>query len=244
MDTAPITGPSSCTNQSAQATKGIYIGQGLLYQGVSKSAFKIFQDKLANLDILTPSIAIQLCGPGYDSHRIFGVAVTSNATFAPIQSAINAWANPTCLSFTESQKLSGEVMFTTPLLLSNETVNSTVQARGRSWPRADASTLHPYAAECRTVQVAVGDGCAELAKRCGISGADFTKYNPRASFCSTLKPKQHVCCSSGKPPDFRPVPNADGSCYSYKVKSDDNCANLAAEYGLTVDENESFNKKT
>ncbi|KAK4246406.1 glycoside hydrolase [Corynascus novoguineensis] len=209
--------------QSAQATIGIYIGQGLLYQGVSKSALKIFQDNLANLDVLTPSIAMQLCAPGYDSTHIFGVAVTSNATFAPIQNAIRTWANATCLSFTESKKFSAEVMFTTPLLLSNETVNSTVQARGRSWPRAGASTLHPYAAECRTVQVAAGDGCAELAKRCGIS----------ASFCSTLKPKQHVCCSSGKLPDFRPVPNADGSCYSYKVKSNDNCANLAAEYGLT-----------
>jgi len=83
-------GPFVMYGQSAQATMGIYIGQGLLYQGVSKSAFKIFQDNLANLDILTPSIAIQLCGPGYDSTRIFGVAVTSNAIFAPIQSAINA----------------------------------------------------------------------------------------------------------------------------------------------------------
>ena len=83
-----------------------------------------------------------------------------------------------------------------------------------------------------------------LARAGSISGADFTKYNPGATFCSTLKPKQHACCSSGTLPDFRPVANADGSCHSYQVKANDNCANLAAEYGLTVADIESFNKNT
>ncbi|KAL2173022.1 uncharacterized protein P884DRAFT_273605 [Thermothelomyces heterothallicus CBS 202.75] len=220
--------------QSGQATIGLYIGQGLLSQGLSKSALKILQDNLANSDVSAPSLAIQLCGQGYGSSHIFGAMVTSNGTFAPIQEAIRTWANATCLSFAGSKEFPGEVMFTTPLLLANGTANSTVRAR----------SLRPYAAECRTVQVEAGDSCGTLAKKCGISGADFTNYNPGASFCSTLKPKQHVCCSSGTLPDFRPVTNPDGSCYSYKVKSNDNCADLAAEYGLTVDEIESFNKNT
>jgi GH18 family chitinase len=111
--------------------------------------------------------------------------------------------------------------------------NSTVRARA----------LHGRA-ECRTVQVVSGDSCAALATRCGISGADFTKYNPGSTFCSTLRPGQHVCCSSGDLPDFRPQPNEDGSCYSYQVKANDNCADLAAAYSLTLDDIEEFNKKT
>lgn len=54
-------------------------------------------------------------------------------------------------------------------------------------------------AECNTVQVDSGDSCGALAIECGISAADFIKYNPGTDFCATLKPKQHVCCSSGDP---------------------------------------------
>ncbi|KGO73174.1 Glycoside hydrolase, superfamily [Penicillium italicum] len=99
-------------------------------------------------------------------------------------------------------------------------------------------------AECRAVQVDYGNGCPELAAKCGISAADFTKYNPASDFCSKLKPKQHVCCSQGILPDFSPKPNADGSCYAYKVKDNDNCDDLAAEWSLTRQDLEDFNKNT
>ena len=59
-----------------------------------------------------------------------------------------------------------------------------------------------------------------------------------------MSPKQHVCCSSGTLPDFRPPVNPDGSCFAYQVRSNDNCADLAAQYGLTVADIESFNKNT
>jgi hypothetical protein len=74
--------------QSGQATIGLYIGQGLLNQGLSKSALRTFQDSLANLNVSAPSLAIPLCGPGYGSTHTFGVMATSNGTFAPIQNAI------------------------------------------------------------------------------------------------------------------------------------------------------------
>jgi hypothetical protein len=158
---------------------------------------------------------------------------TSNGTFAPIQNVIKTWANASCLSFAGSTSFPGQATFATPLLHMNGTANSTVRARA----------LRPRA-ECRTVQVEPGDGCATLATKCGISGYDFTRYNPGSSFCSTLKPMQHACCTSGDLPDFRPTPNPDGSCHSYQVRSNDNCAKLAAEYGLTVENLESFNKNT
>jgi hypothetical protein len=45
---------------------------------------------------------------------------------------------------------------------------------------------HIARADCKYVAVASGDGCASLATKCGISGSDFTKYNPKLD-CSKLQ---------------------------------------------------------
>ncbi|KAI7774988.1 Killer toxin subunits alpha/beta [Diaporthe eres] len=227
--------PFSLYGRSGQATIGVYIGQGLLNQGLSASAPQTFEDNFDALNVTTPSLAMQLCGPGYDSTHIFGVVVTSNATFAPTQNAIRSWANATCLSFINSTSFPGKATITTPLLNGNYSVTSNSTNLARS------SGLEARA-DCRTVQVESGQGCAELAVKCGITGANFEKFNP--GICSKLKPKLHVCCSSGTLPDFRPTPGADGSCFAYDVQENDNCANLGAEFSLTNEEIESFNKDT
>ncbi|RAH55255.1 chitinase [Aspergillus piperis CBS 112811] len=227
--------------QSGQATIGLYVGQGLLKQGLGESALKLFQDNLGNLAISTPSLAMQLCEEGYDSTHVFGIMATSNGTFAPIQNAIKSWAHATCLSFPGSVKLAGSVKFTTPLLNGNHTTAANSTYLERNIVR---KIITRGGGECTTVQVDAGNSCADLAVKCGISGADFTKYNPGSDFCSTLKPKQHVCCSDGNLPDLRPQPNEDGSCKAYQVQADDNCDSLAAEYSLSSDDFENFNKDT
>ncbi|KAH0426127.1 glycosylhydrolase family 18-6 [Colletotrichum camelliae] len=232
--------------QSGQAAIGIYIGQGLLNQGLTESALKTFQDGLFNLNTSTPSLAMQLCKPGYDSTHIFGIMITSNGTFTSIQNAIKTWNNATCLSFSGSTNVTGQVEFTTPLVLTNGTfANGTITngTTNSTLLNRRHALLHARA-DCRTRQVVQGDSCASLATKCGISGADFTKYYPGSGLCANLKPKQHVCCSSGTLPDLKTKPNADGSCRSYKIKMDDNCDNLAAEYTLTRKDIEDFNKKT
>ncbi|KAK2760455.1 glycosylhydrolase family 18-6 [Colletotrichum kahawae] len=232
--------------QSGQAAIGIYIGQGLLNQGLTESALKTFQDGLFNLNTSTPSLAMQLCRPGYDSTHIFGIMVTSNGTFTQIQDAIKTWNNATCLSFSGSTNVTGQAKFTTPLVLTNGTfANGTITngTTNSTLLNRRHALLHARA-NCRTRQVDQGDSCASLATKCGISGADFTKYNPGSGFCANLKPKQHVCCSSGTLPDLKPKPNADGSCRSHKIEMNDNCDNLAAEYTLTRKDIEDFNKKT
>jgi GH18 family chitinase len=45
-------------------------------------------------------------------------------------------------------------------------------------------------------------------------------------------------------PDFRPKPNADGSCHAYYVPKDDNCSKISAANSLTNDDLEEFNKNT
>lgn len=79
---------------------------------------------------------------------------------------------------------------------------------------------------------------------CGISSSAFTKYNPSTTLCSTLQVGQHVCCSAGELPDFRPRPNSDGTCFAHYVKPGDSCSVLGAANSLTNDEIESFNKQT
>ncbi|KAJ4318847.1 hypothetical protein N0V84_006661 [Fusarium piperis] len=71
---------------------------------------------------------------------------------------------------------------------------------------------------------------------------EWNKYNPGSKFCAELVPKQHVCCSKGDLPDPRPPKNSDGSCHAYKVQENDNCASIAIEDGLKMEDLENFNK--
>ncbi|KAL4899490.1 hypothetical protein BDW74DRAFT_171529 [Aspergillus multicolor] len=242
--------------QSGSATIGIYIGRGLLNQGLTQSALKVFEDNLESLNVSSPTLAMQLCEPEYANTHVFGVIASSDGLFGGIQTAIKSWNNGTCLNFEGSRSFPGTAKFSTPLLDASEglnatsssnstapsSFNSTLSARSRSHHHRHHH-LHTRA-ECRTVQVDAGNGCADLAVKCGVSAADFTKYNPGSDFCSTLKPKQHVCCSEGTLPDFSPPKNEDGSCFAYTIQANDNCDSLAAEYSLTMDDLEDFNKNT
>ncbi|TFA97437.1 hypothetical protein CCMA1212_010831 [Trichoderma ghanense] len=100
------------------------------------------------------------------------------------------------------------------------------------------------AAVCSYILVKSGDSCASLASRCGISAANFTKYNPSSTLCSTLKVGEPVCCSSGSLPNLTPQKNPDGTCASYTVKSGDYCALIAQNNYITVDNIETYNAKT
>ncbi|KAF7128464.1 hypothetical protein CNMCM5793_003194 [Aspergillus hiratsukae] len=97
---------------------------------------------------------------------------------------------------------------------------------------------------CKTRQVIGSDTCGSLASKCGLTPQDFAKVNTGPKLCGTLKAGQHVCCTRGKMPDFRPKPNRDGSCNTYTTKTDDDCSMLAAAHNVTVANIEDFNKKT
>lgn len=97
-------------------------------------------------------------------------------------------------------------------------------------------------ADCNTIKVVSGDSCGALADKCKITPDEFTKYNP--DICSKLVPGQRVCCSAGTLPDITPKPFSNGSCYSYTVQKDENCATIGAEYGLTNDQIDQYNNLT
>lgn len=230
--------------RSGRASVGVYIGQGLQNEAFSATALKSLEDNLRSFNASSQAVAMQFCQPDYTSEHIFGLFATSNSSFAPIQQALQTWSNSTCLSFPNSQSFSGPVVLNTaivPTSKSNTTANSTSSTAVK---RRSSRVKLQARAECTTEQVIEKDSCGAIATRCGISPSDFTKYNDDAALCSTLKPGQHVCCSAGDLPDFRPKPNEDGSCHMYYVPMDDNCSKISGTYSLTNEDLEEFNKET
>ncbi|KAH7094131.1 hypothetical protein BKA62DRAFT_51123 [Auriculariales sp. MPI-PUGE-AT-0066] len=98
-------------------------------------------------------------------------------------------------------------------------------------------------ADCRVLSVVSGDGCASLAQKCGISGADFTKFNPTLD-CSKLAVDDWVCCSSGTLPSKRPSQNPDGSCFSVDVVDGSFCGQWITKYAVTEAEINTWNSQT
>ncbi|KAI1073202.1 hypothetical protein LB507_010805 [Fusarium sp. FIESC RH6] len=238
--------PTIIFAQSGQATIGLYIGQSLESQIIGSSALKMFEDNLSTLNVTSPSLAMQFCGPDLRATHSFGLIVGSNGTFGPLQNAVQSWANGSCLSFSESVNMTSQVSFTKPLEVPLAT-NKSVTSSKLSTTSKKLSRRHQHLhirAECKTTRVEAGDSCAKLAQRCGISSSDFTKYNPGSKFCAQLVPKQYVCCSKGDLPDLRPSKNSDGTCHAYRVEESDNCASIAVENGLKIEDLERFNKKT
>lgn len=237
----PSSRPLLLFGQSGQATVGLYVGEGLQREGVGLFALNTLENSTLSLDVHIGALAMQLCGPDYDGDHVFGLIATSNGSFTAVQDALRSWSNAECLSFTGSKQYTGPAPFTTPLVTATSNTNSTADGVS-SYKRSDGQLI--ARAECSTIQVNSGDSCTSLAKRCGISYDDFMKYHSDPDFCTTLIPKQHVCCSSGTLPDFSPDPNPDGSCATYTVHEDENCAGIAAANSITVDDIEDFNSDT
>ncbi|KAH7024909.1 uncharacterized protein B0I36DRAFT_387329 [Microdochium trichocladiopsis] len=189
--------------------------------------------------------SVQLCGQGRNADHVLGVVIDGTGDLSAVQKTVRGWSEAKCVNNAGGSKTSDVDVEISELPLpnivlpdaaSNSTTNGTVLggsfAAGHLAARAD----------CRIIRVVFGDDCGSLASRCGISGSDITKYNTASNLCSTLKPGQPICCSSGSMPDITPKPNSDGTCASYLVVENDNCSNLAAANGLTNEQIESFNK--
>lgn len=177
----------------------------------------------------------QVCGSNRTSDYTVGVAVAipdsvaDLAALAQVQNAVKTWSMGNCVAADPgSSKTSKSTLEVHQLALTSPSTRRDLDTR----------------ANCRTIVVVSGDSCGSLAKKCGISGANFTKYNPKKNLCSTLAVKQHVCCSSGTLPNYAPKPQSDGVCATYLVKKGDTCADLAAFYTVTVTQIENWNKKT
>ncbi|KAI0868461.1 hypothetical protein GGS24DRAFT_482282 [Hypoxylon argillaceum] len=269
---AVVDGPETVFARIGNVVMGLYIGKALQNQGTGAAALgaleRSLSSKFGNPTAMARAssadgIVMQMCSPDSDADHIFGIVATTNGTFATIQNSLSSLSKAGCLSqFGGSVNISASAYIITPQVPSNSnstaennatnnaannaTNNATNNTTNNATNIARGTSDHPLLprADCKTIQVISGDSCGSLATKCGISGSDFTKYNPAANLCSTLVPYQHVCCSAGTLPDFSPKPNSDGSCASYTVVTDDTCSDIAAANSLTVTQLQSFNKNT
>ncbi|KAE8404906.1 hypothetical protein BDV37DRAFT_293585 [Aspergillus pseudonomiae] len=213
-----------------------------LYSGaqITKHAARDFLDSFPERQ----TSALQICQPAGAAMTV-GVVSAGFVDLAAAQDAIKAWNNGLCLDGTiATTSVSMDVLVSTvDTSFKVITSNTTKVSYGNITTRGEPRELLPRG-ECRTEEVHGGDSCASLASRCGISGDDLSKYNPQKDLCSTLKPKQHVCCNAGTMPDFRPQPQPDGTCNTYKVNDNDGCSDVAQAHYLEQQDLEDFNKNT
>jgi hypothetical protein len=196
------------SSSSLRTIIGVYAGAGIdSAKSIQGVVDKVKQHIAKNG--LQESLVAQVCGHGHDRAQTLGLSVSTRGDLGFAQRALRSWSNGTCVDGLKSTTRAGEIPIairTTASRVANGNINLTL-AKAKAEKRAT----------CRYIQVAAGDGCGSLAGKCGISGADFEKFNPVPSLCSVLQIDQYVCCTEGSLPDFRPQPNPDGSCAAYTV---------------------------
>ncbi|KPM37522.1 hypothetical protein AK830_g9049 [Neonectria ditissima] len=145
------------------------------------------------------------------------VAVTASSSLEVAQEVVKSWTDFSCMTGMDRTTTLGNIFLSSPPPIQNR--NS---SRGSLTSRAT----------CKSIKAANGDSCLSLAKKCGVTLANFQKYNPGKSFCSSLQPNQPVCCSAGTLPT--PKPGKDGTCATYTVQSGDWCTKVAAANATTT----------
>lgn len=218
---------------SAATVIGVYIGSGLNAPQSFQSVVDVTNRDIANGGLGATFLA-QTC---HDAGRAetLGLIVNTEGDVGLVQSTLSQWNNGTCVSGLENIRESGEIQ-----IGRRTTASQAPPSRRFNTTLADKQSRNT----CSTTQVVSGDGCGSLAARCGISGAAFESYNPLPALCSTRQIGQHVCCSPGDLPDFRPQPNPDGTCATYTVQAGEWCALIASDHFITADDIENFNKQT
>ncbi|KAK0625161.1 chitinase [Bombardia bombarda] len=216
---------------------GVYIGENMFNPSVADALLAPFVDKIRAVGIGSSKSAIlQVCGQNRTSDLTFGIIAAVSKNTDPVQSAVSSWVDAKCvdtLDYADSSDMKPISIRATPL-----PAVSTLRDKTTNTPRLIARS------GCRTTQVVSGDSCAALASRCAITLSDFANFNPDSKLCSTLKPGQNVCCSSGNLPDFTPNASPDGSCTVYETKSGDSCDSIAAANSLDIKDIEALNKQT
>lgn len=189
----------------------------------------------------------QICGLELNALQTWGVVVSFDGSLSAVQETVRTWSRGACVETGEdaSPAVALHTSVLSPMSSSSSSRSITIYTNsGREKPSTPPASSLQRRASCSTIQVQYGDICPSLATRCGITGAQFEKYNTVTNLCSSLLPGQHVCCSSGTLPNYAPKPNTDGTCATYTIKHDDDCSLIAAAHSLTKSQLEEFNKKT
>ncbi|KAK2599166.1 hypothetical protein QQS21_005356 [Conoideocrella luteorostrata] len=234
-----------------QTVASVYIGAGL-GKTTASSALEALASTLQSQSSVANHTVAELCSSKRKPQSVFGIFVDTSGDLAAVQKSALAWSQGSCaIAQGGDLKMAGDLTGVKVMDIAGAnttfTGNNTSTAAQRLTRRIlGRDTMLHSRAVCRHEEVQSGDGCAALASRCGISGADFTKYNPGKDFCSKLQPGDYVCCSAGDrytpPKPDSPKPGADGTCATHLIENGDSCDALAKQYGITTKDIEKWNK--
>ncbi|KAI1804250.1 carbohydrate-binding module family 24 protein [Daldinia bambusicola] len=220
-----------------QTVAGVYTGPGLTKPTVG-SVLKTLAAHLRSGSSIPDRVVAQLCDKERHTEKIFGISIDTTGDLPAVQKTVLNWSEGNCAE----DKGSGAVLDLLDVSVFDIAEESMVNDNGILGRR----NLFEKRAVCRHIKVVSGDSCASLVKKCGITAAEFTKYNPKANLCATLMPGDYVCCSAGdpykEPKPTPPKPGKDGICATHLIANGDTCAALAKKYGLTVANIEKFNQ--
>lgn len=149
---------------------GLYIGKGLENEGTAYFALTSFEEAVASAAKDTGTVAMQLCQPGNDGDHVFGIMATSNATFEPIQAALQSWSNGECMSFHNTTNITGPAYMATPLVLNLPSAQPTNLTLWTNYTSVSTATRWSTPSlqrrnTCSYIQVVSGDGCSSLSQK-------------------------------------------------------------------------------
>lgn len=237
MKSASGNKPTVAFTSSGPAVMVLYAGHQVRQQRIQDTVLDKFLKQVEEKGI-SDSLVVEICDEKAErgADYVLGIAASTKGDIPFLQDAAARWANGTCLTEAGRTSVLTDVSLNVPDVSSAPRPSSSSAAKMFK-KRADG--------ECEVRQVAPRDSCGALAAKCGITPAEFTKYNDYdPDLCSTLVPGQYVCCSKGKLPDMRPKPDDDGNCFAYTTKDNDDCSSIAAANSLKPKDLEEFNKKT
>ncbi|KJZ69269.1 hypothetical protein HIM_11343 [Hirsutella minnesotensis 3608] len=230
---ARLSDPESCGNlvlfaKAGAAVVGLYAGADL-------------QKKQAARLLTEFRETVEICDPKSNFATTLGLVVVEHIEdISRAQRAVQVWTRGSCLDSPQSRVLLDgvnlDILAASPL----DDISAGTE------PRTDLkeTPILISRSECRSIEVAEGEGCAALSTRCGIRGREFIKFNPKPSLCATLKPGQKVCCSEGELSSAVPEQQRDGTCATHKVIPGDTCDMIANVYEITLEEIVVFNSQT
>ncbi|KAM0335266.1 hypothetical protein ACHAQA_000310 [Verticillium albo-atrum] len=235
--------PSVMFAKSRQSVAGLYVGLSVDKKSAAPIVEKLI-DKVQDKEFFEAGrFAMDNCWTVKPSVWRVGIVADIQGNITSVQEALSTWKEAKCLQAADYvTKVDDAEIELWSIKSSVQTNGTDVVLNGTT--QHDDKTLDRRA-ECRAEEVFFGDDCTVLSQRCGVSLTQFKKYNSEEKdWCNKLQPKDHVCCNPGDLPDFRPKPNADGTCYSVVADHGLGCWDYADANFLTTKDIDGFNKNT
>ncbi|KAL6229345.1 hypothetical protein BDW75DRAFT_245821 [Aspergillus navahoensis] len=203
--------------QAGRVVVGIHIDSHLEYSSASAAAIQQLTSIIKSANRVFNQTVLQVCDSG--SEWTLGVSVNTQGNLTSLQKHMRTWNDGKCVDDAVSKKKIANISLRTSSRINNLSAirNSTaLEARSMSTHHGHHHhhnrALHTYhrRSTCSYVQVVSGDSCASLVQECGITTAEFTKYNPASDLCSTLAVGHYevsVSDDEGTFSDFQKLPD-------------------------------------